>query len=103
MYDDVATLISYTTTGRDSMGNPTRTPIRADVFVQPRSVYASEYYNAAQLGLQPSLSLFLTNKADYSGQKVVEYHGLEYSVIRTDWNAQRDGITLVCEERVKNG
>ena len=103
MYDDVATLISYTTTGHDSMGNPTRTPIRADVFVQPRSVYASEYYNAAQLGLQPSLSLFLTNKADYSGQKVVEYHGLEYSVIRTDWNAQRDGITLVCEERVKNG
>lgn len=103
MYDDIATLISYTTTGRDSMGNPVKTPVRTDVFVQPRGIYASEFYNAAQLGLRPSLSLSMTNKADYAGQKVVEYHGLEYSVLRTDWNAQRDGITLICEERLKNG
>ena len=103
MYDGIATLIAYKTTGRDSAGNPQKTEERTDVFVQPRGVYASEFYNAAQLGLKPSLSLFLTNRNDYDDQKVVEYNGKQYSVIRVDWTAQRDGITLICEERVRNG
>ena len=38
-------------------------------------------------------------REDYAGQKVVEYEGMEYSVVRVDWNAQRDPISLVCEER----
>ena len=103
MYDGIATLIAYRTTGRDSAGNPQRTEVRKDVFVQPRGIYASEYYNASQLGLQPSLTLYMTNRQDYDGQKVVEYNGKQYSVIRVDWNAQRDGISLICEERIKNG
>ena len=45
----------------------------------------------------------LTNREDYDGQKYLEFEGKEYEVIRTDWNAQRDGLSLVCEERVKNG
>lgn len=103
MYDSVATLIAYRTTGRDRNGNPMRAESRSDVFVQPRGVYQAEFYNAAQLGLQPSVTLFISNREDYSGQKVVEFEGKEYSVIRTDWNAQRDGISLICEERVNNG
>jgi hypothetical protein len=42
----------------------------------------------------------MTNRADYDGQKVLVYEGKEYSVIRVDWSAQRDGISLVCEERI---
>lgn len=103
MYDGIATLVAYETTGFDQFGNKTKTEVTTDVFVQPRGIYASEFYNAAQLGLKPSLSLFMTNRADYNGQKVVRYNGVEYSVIRVDWNAQRDGITLICEERVRNG
>ena len=66
-------------------------------------MYQSEFYNAAQLGLKPTLTLFLTNREDYDGQKVLTYEGKEYNVIRVDWSAQRDGISLVCEERVNNG
>ena len=102
MYDGVAILKSFGEPTFDKYGNKTTPVIKTEVFVQPRGVYQSEYYNAAQLGLKPSLTLFITNRDDYSGQKVLEYEGKDYSVIRTDWNAQRDGISLICEERVNN-
>ena len=103
MYDGVATLIGYGEPSFDTYGNETLPEIRTRVFVQPRSVYNSEFYNAAQAGLHPSITFALTNRADYHGEKLVEYQGKTYHVIRADWTAQRDGISLVCEERVNNG
>lgn len=99
MYDGIAVLKGKAIASRDKYGNPIEVVTETTVFVQPRGVYQSEYYNAAQVGLQPSLSLYLTNRADYNGQKVLEYDGKIYDVIRVDWSAQRDGITLICEER----
>ena len=103
MYDGIAILKSYSNEGFDKYGNKTTKEVKRTVFVQPRGVYASEFYNAAQLGLKPSLTLYMTNRNDYQGEKVVEFNGKDYSVIRVDWNAQRDGISLICEERVRNG
>ena len=103
MYDSVATLKAYGTPTYDEYGNEVQSVTETTVFVQPRGVYQSEFYNAAQAGLHPSLTLFLTNREDYSGQKVLEFEGKDYNVIRVDWNAQRDGISLICEERVHNG
>ena len=100
MYDSVAILKAYGTPTYDEYGNEAQTITETTVYVQPRGVYQSEFYNAAQLGLKPSVTLYITNKADYDGQKVLEYEGKEYSVIRVDWSAQRDGISLVCEERI---
>lgn len=100
MYDGTATLISYGTATYDSYGNEAIIETTTDVYVQPRGVYQSEFYNASQLGLKPSLTLYIANKADYNGQKVLTYEGTEYTVIRVDWSAQRDGIYLICEERV---
>ena len=103
MYDGIAILKSYSNEGFDKYGNKTTKEVKRTVFVQPRGVYASEFYNAAQLGLKPSLTLYMTNRNDYQGEKVLEFNGVEYSVIRVDWTAQRDGISLICEERVRNG
>lgn len=103
MYDSVATLISYGDATYDEFGNEHFTKEESEVYVQPRGVYQSEFYNAAQLGLKPSVTLFIANREDYSGQKVLVYEGRDYDVIRVDWSAQRDGISLVCEERVRNG
>lgn len=100
MYDGVATLKAYGTATYDEYGNEVMTVQETIVYVQPRGVYQSEFYNAAQLGLKPSLTLYITNKEDYNGQKVLTYNGTDYNVIRVDWNAQRDGISLVCEERI---
>lgn len=103
MYDSVATLKAYGTPTYDSYGNEIQNVTTTDVFVQPRGVYQSEFYNAAQAGLHPSLTLSLTNRDDYNGEKVLEFEGKEYTVIRVDWTGQRDGISLICEERVHNG
>lgn len=100
MYDGVATLKAFGAPTYDAEGNERFEVIESEVYVQPRGVYQSEFYNAAQIGLKPSLTLFLSNKEDYNGQKVLTYEGRDYDVIRVDWSAQRDGISLVCEERV---
>lgn len=103
MYDDVAILKAFIDTGFDKYGNRTTRTEETTVYVQPRGVYSSEFYNAAQVGLKPSLTLVIANRADYSDQPVVEFHGRDYSVIRVDWNAQRDSIALICEERANSG
>jgi len=100
MYDSVATLKAYGTPTYDEYGNEVLSITETEVFVQPRGVYQAEFYNAAQAGLHPSITLILTNREDYDGQKIVEFEGRDYNVIRVDWNAQRDGISLVCEERI---
>lgn len=102
MYDSVATLKAYGTPTYDEYGNEVIPEITTTVFVQPRGVYQSEFYNAAQLGLKPSVTLTLSNREDYNGQKVLEFEGKSYNVIRVDWTAQRDEISLICEERVGN-
>lgn len=103
MYDGIAKLKAYGTPTYDAEGNEIQTVEETEVFVQPRGVYSSEFYNAAQIGLKPSVTLTIANREDYDGQKVLEYEGKDYDVIRVDWSAQRDGISLVCEERVNNG
>ena len=102
MYDAIAYLINDGTRAYDGYGNETITTTSTMVYVQPRSVYQSEFYNASQLGLSPTVALFIANKADYAGQKEVLYDGQLYDVIRVDWKSQKDGITLTLDAK-KNG
>ena len=100
MYDSVATLKGVPVSTYDEYGNEVITYTDKTVYVQPRGVYNAEFYNAAQAGLHPSITFVLTNKADYNGERLIEWEGKSYNVIRTDWTAQRDKISLICEERI---
>lgn len=100
MYEGIATLKSNPVVTYDAYGNEQITYTDKEVFVIPRGVYSSEFYNAAQLGIQPSVTLIISNREDYSGEKLLEYEGKVYEVIRVDWNAQRNPIALVCAERI---
>lgn len=102
MYDDIAILKKEASRTYDEYANEILTYTERTVYAMPKSVYNSEFYRAAQIGLHPSITLFLSNRADYDGEKLVEFQGKEYDVIRVDWKAQRDGITLVLQERLKN-
>ena len=62
-------------------------------------MYNAEFYRAAQVGLHPSITLELANREDYEGETLVEFEGKMYDVIRTDWTAQRDKISLVLGEK----
>ena len=102
MYDSIATLKGEPITTYDEYGNEVIAYTDNEVYVMPRGVYNAEFYNAAQAGLHPSITFVLTNKADYNGERLIEWEGKSYNVIRTDWTAQRDSISLICEERVHN-
>ena len=103
MYDNIAKLLAIDEVTYDEDRNEVITYTERTVYVQPRGVFASEFYSAAQLGLNLSITLELANQFDYEGEKIVEYGGKTYNVVRVDWTAQRDRLRLVCEERVGNG
>ena len=86
----------------DSYGVLQKTRTKREVYANVRSVTASEWFEGGRSGLNPEYR-FTLFAPDYQGEKVLEFDGKEYSVIRVDWNAQRDGISLICEERVRNG
>lgn len=100
MYESVATLKSPATVTYDSAGNEIMTYNTKLIYVQPRSVYSSEFYQAAQAGLHPSITFEITNRADYNGEKLLEWNGAEYDILRADWTGMRDALRLVCQERI---
>ena len=97
MYEAPAKLKTYDPEAYDKYGNKITKVSERVVIVQPRGVYASEFYSAAQIGLKPSITFDIANRADYRGEKVVEFGGKEYTVIREDWTAPYDGVSLICE------
>lgn len=103
MYDSVITLKKPADVSYDAYGNEILTYTDRQVSALPRGVYNAEFYNAAQAGLHPSITFEIANRADFEGEKLLEWEGTLYNVIRADWTAQRDKISLVCEERVVNG
>lgn len=103
MYEGIAYLMEPGEASYDAYGNETISYTKRKVYVMPRGVYQSEFYNAAQAGLHPSITFEMTNRADYGGEKLIEFEGELYNIIRDDWNAQKDKISLVCEKRVVNG
>lgn len=99
--DDVA-ILRVETIGTDAIGNEIKTYTDKQVFVKTRGVTRREFYDAQQAGLRPSLVLVLSNRADYAGEKLAVFHGIEYTVLRTYWTDDGDEIELTLEERVAN-
>lgn len=54
-----------------------------EVFAEVISVSQNEFYKALQNGLMPELVFRLTDYGDYNGEKVFEYEGSRWRVIRT--------------------
>lgn len=102
MFEGIAKLKKAVVT-QDEALNEVTTYTERDVFVRPRSIYASEFYQAASVGLKPSLTLVLASFADYDDEKLVEFEGKEYTVTRIFRRPDRDSVELTLEERVVNG
>lgn len=99
MYNQICKLIKYYTT-RDAYGNPVKTSIESTVYCRPLSVRYSEYYQAAQVNLKPTLVLELSDYYDYDGETTVEYENTLYDIIRT---YRTDiSIQLTCSPKTGN-
>lgn len=99
--DDVCTLvkevISY-----DAYGRTVVTKTSREVFCRVSGITRSEFYAAASAGMNPEITITLSDFMDYEGEKLVEYDGQTYSVIRTYRNSERTGnmIELIVERKV---
>ena len=101
--DDVIDLINYNGRSYDEQGNEILQISKRRVFCRTRSVYHTEYYEAAQLDLSPTVAFIISHQVDYQGEKEVEWRGKTYDVIRVDWDDGSDEVTLQCELKVSNG
>ena len=107
--DDVITLITEEVIGCDDYGNERIRRTEREVFCQVYGVTRREFYQAAAVGLQPELTIRLSDFLDYAGEKTARFHGDLYSIIRTyrDSGSFRggsglglNGIELVLQRRI---
>jgi SPP1 family predicted phage head-tail adaptor len=92
MSNGIAYLIGKTYT-LDAIGQSIATETRTMVYVTEKSISRSEWYDAGQQGLNPSIQLS-TPRCNYSGQREIEYEGRRYSVYRTYLNGDRVELYL---------
>ena len=101
MIDVECTLISKEVT-QDDIGNETINNIETIVPIkQVEDVFASEYYEAGQLGFKPNLKLRIS-ALNYNNQKLLKYMNNMYDIIRVD-TPTLDEVSLICERRIGNG
>jgi SPP1 family predicted phage head-tail adaptor len=65
--------------------------------IEVEDVYQSEFYNASQQGLKPTLRLLISD-LNYNNEPELEYMGNRYSIIRVD-TVDNESLALVCEKR----
>lgn len=103
-FDSELTLATITHS-TNTLGDPVEVLARRRVLCDVRSVTRSEHYQAAAHGLQPEI-MFVVNTHDYQAEKIVEYGGRQYQVMRTyaPKMAKKFGdfesIELICSGRV---
>ena len=90
---DVIALVSETPGAHGVFDPPSET--RNEVPCTVRSVGYNEFYTARSAGIEPSVVFVLALAEDYAGEKIVEWNGVRYRVVRT-W-MQGDGIEITCE------
>lgn len=101
MYDYELTLIGVSEWMRDSNGNHIPKETQTTILCDLKSVTRSEFYSAAQAGLNPE-QVFEINGFEYNGETEVEFLGERYSVIRT-YRTNYETLELTCERKSKNG
>ena len=102
--DDVIKLISTTYTV-DTNGNQIPTDTERIVFCKVRSVGRTEFYQAAQDHMYPSIVVSISHYKDYLGEKALLYTdwtGTERRYVITRAYRTGDSVELTCEEKVSD-
>lgn len=86
--DDVIYLISENPVAHGVFDGSTET--KTMCYCRVNSVTRSEFYRARENGLEPLYTLVLSEYADYNGEKILEYNGKRYRVIRSYVGASGD-------------
>ena len=66
------------------------------VYCNVRSVGMQEAYQAMATGLNPEMRFFLPHHFEYNNEKLCEYEGVRYRIIRSYIN-ENDGVELTVQ------
>jgi SPP1 family predicted phage head-tail adaptor len=94
-YDNELFLISNTY-AKDNIGNQIPSEVKTPVLCSVKSVSRNEFYNAATIGLNPSV-VFVIHGYEYDGQTNIEYEGERYKVLRT-YSVNFEELELTAEK-----
>lgn len=70
------------------------TPKGRQVYAEIKSVRMSEFYKALNEGIEPTFVFTMTDYADYDDEKLCEYNGELYDIIRTYVKNQSIELTV---------
>ena len=88
------------TWAQNSYGISQPTETEKKIYANVQSVTRAEFFEGGRNGLNPSLK-FTVFKHDYSGEKIIEYNGIRYTVYRT-YNLRTDSMEIYVERREGN-
>lgn len=100
LYRDVAQLID-TKTVTDPDGYRQETETRTEVYVDVQSVKRGEFYSGRQAGVELVIS-FMVRVCDFGGQRLIEYDGKRYRVVRA-YTKDGELLELNCSEEKGHG
>lgn len=96
---DVVTLIAEDPKAHGVLEEPTLTT--RTVYCTVRSITQSEAYQAKGIGLNPEYRLVLSHSFEYRGEKLCDFKGTRYEIIRT-YMDENDGIELTIQRIQRN-
>ena len=99
-YDNELNLISLTYAD-DEIGNQIPIERKTNILCNVSSIGRSEFYNAANSGLKPTI-IFTIHKYEYNDETLVEFNNVKYKVIKT-YSKGIEEIELTCERVIGNG
>ena len=83
---------------QNSIGEWISTETEKTVYANVKSVTATEFFNALQIGLAPEYR-FTMFAGDYQGEQIVKYNGARYAVYRA-YQAGTDKLELYVQKEV---
>jgi len=99
-YDHELTLIGETIE-EDEIGNQRPVETRTTILCSVKSAGRNDFYSGAAAGLRPEY-VFTVHAYEYGGERIVEFEGKRYSVIRT-YQVGAEEIELTAERVIGNG
>lgn len=64
------------------------------VYCEERSIGMQEAYQARATGLNPELKLILWHAFEYHGEKLIQYQGVRYNILRTYRDSDSIELTI---------
>ena len=100
-WSDSIKLIRITDVELDDDGFPTGgEEIEMNVFCNMQSVKATEFFQAAEHGVN-AVHTAVLHSYEYSGEKFAEYKGVRYAIYRSYERPERETVELTLAENVR--